>query len=352
MANLIFSHINPYYNMDTDALTWIGNIFFGDNGDKAIFSDKYGYLNRYSKWKMDKLIKPLPNAIMLGTRQEFESILLEELETLRNKQFALMYSGGVDSTTILVSLLKLGIDEFTLVYSDNSIEEYPLMWELLKQYPKIRYEKIDKYNYRNKCNSIMAEMPLMTGDHADNYFTSNFRCYWNAFSFDNWKDFMKTKADSNVIDMLDESFKFYNVNIITPVQLFYWLSFSITNQFGNPFLLLQSLPNRKNFYCPYLNKKFLDWGFSRLDLITNCGTNDGALNYKVEMKEIIREFTKDNDYFSTKTKVRSIRKMVQENRVGFFIVDSDRVYNFEEKLSNRFRTNKMIMILNQYRLEK
>ncbi len=345
MPKLIFSQCNPYQN-DNDALTWIGNNFF--LYDKAVFSDEYGYLNRYSKWKFNKKILPIPQPIMKGNKQEFEDILLEELEHLRNKRFALMYSGGVDSTTILVSLLKLRITDFTLVYSDSSIKEYPLMFSLINQYPNIRYVRIDKNNYRETCNDIMKDNIMMAGCHADKLFTSNFRNHWDAFSYNNWKDFMKTKANSDIIDMFDESFKFYGLNVITPIQFFFWLSFSITRVFGNPFLLLQSMPNGKNYYCPYSNKKFLNWAMSRFDDLKTC-VSDNPLNYKVEMKEIIRDFTKDNDYFNTKLKVRSIRKMVEENKVGFFIIDSKGIYNFKEEIPNAIKI--MERITEKYRYD-
>ncbi len=345
---LIFSNVNKYTS-DEDPLTWIGNAFFkkpnAHNDEYCIFSDQYGYLNRFSKWKLDPHLKNVPAPIYNGTSEEFEEILTEELESLRNKKFALLYSGGVDSTTILVTLLKMGINEFTLVYSAESIEEYPLMFEKINDIKTITKVMFSFENFEQIWNDLMRDNILVSGCYADRLYFSYYRSNRDAFNYANWKDFMKTVASPNIIDMFLESFMHYDVNIITPYQFYFWLKFSITNVFFYPAIHIKSLANGHNYYSPYLNDKFASWAMSRFDRIVPFSNNEPE-KYKVEMKRIIMDYTKDDDYFNTKSKIRSFGQITKGRLETLYIVDTKGVHGYK----NNSYTDLMLNYTEKYRI--
>ena len=357
MDKLIYSTYNKYHFQDNDPLTFIGSLY---NRKHPVVCDEFGYMNKFSKWNFYDILKPVPQPIYEGTVNELDILLSESLDVLKNKDFSIMYSGGVNSSAILVKLLENGFDNFNLVYSDVSIEEFPTLWNIITtQYPKLNLIKIDNKNFIDVCNNLINQMIFVTGCYGDKLFINNFNTNGKLnYSTDyyHWIDSIKLIGGSDIIiDMLDESFAYYNryqnIKIKSTKEMMFWISFSVLNNCIQPRLLIESFGNSQNYYDPFYSyEKLHSWGLSKIHKLGDIHSLKPN-RYKKELKEIIYNFTKDDNYYNLKIKEHSLHKLLFNtdmdgdkleirNGVGDFIKTSSTVMRYdytkenEENLSN------------------
>ena len=243
----IFASCKLYQYKDTDALYCISN-----NIKKAICIDRFGYLNKYSKWDIfgdDKLPKLIKNY----TESTFKDICLnrgyEFVQISNQKKIAVMWSGGLDSTTLLCSLIMNDINRSRLVilYTKDSVKEYPFFYEYLRKHGYTLLH-MDRATYHKVLTN--PNYYITSGSCGDELFSKVL--YYSHPEYYNlpWKDYAKTFCTEEAIEQLDEARWFYHFE---------------------PFQLSQNLYFFYNFICRYSTEK--------LSVAAITGNYENTLNF-------------------------------------------------------------------------
>ena len=243
------------------------------------------------------------------------------------KPVDIFWSGGVDSTLVVISFLNVckDLSQINIVYDKGGINEYPLFYE--KYVKDVTQEPIKTWVYENvnlDDNIVVTGHPagqLVPSSNNSNY-TTRLVQILKRLGFDDcdlkaipWQEVFS--ADIGVFGnpMYDE----YFIEHITPQventplkietigDLNWWLSFSMKWQGENVRALLnncikklnyQKMQNCKPFYA---TDDFQKWGMWNYD----WNRKKVLPPYKIDLKEIIYEFTKDEDYYINKKKESS-----------------------------------------------
>ena len=84
------------------------------------FVDRTKTLNQKNDYEI------ISNVPIGTTNQSFEDLCNERAEDLKDQNLILMWSGGLDSTTVLYALKNSGC-RFTVLFNDNSVDECPVL---------------------------------------------------------------------------------------------------------------------------------------------------------------------------------------------------------------------------------
>lgn len=274
-----------------------------------------------------KIVTPIP-AIEINTKNiSFVDICdaraIEILELSKTKPTTISWSGGIDSTVILVSLLKNGYDKTVHninVFTDQiGIDEYPLFYN---KFVLGNFEVVsDGYDV------IMKDRLLCTGDPGDQIFGS-------AWCLNLMKEFGDTisKEPYEVLHQrlaakygVKSTFYFNHFRAIIPYCPFkiktvedfsWWWNFSQKWNHCNYRTLLGCSNEtivQKNLIGYFDNDLFQIWSMLNPELKMKDGLQ---INHKAPAKEYIIEYTKDSDYWF-KLKVASFALNYEKhNNIG------------------------------------
>ena len=222
------------------------------------------------------------------------------------KPIRLWWSGGIDSTCALVSLLQTRrLDTSLTVYlSTNSVQENPDFYDILvKKKVKLQWHSFDNYVYDN--NQLWDGQTInVNGGGGDELFLaiSSLMSIEEFFKIkdSDWIDVMK---DS---DMLNTVVKYIDMSPYKPKtcwELLWWLARSIddlsTRHHSPRFLKDPSVYHLEHafFYTDYFEK----WALSN----PYVGHNGDYRTYKWPMKKYIYDYDKNEEYLNTKQKESS-----------------------------------------------
>jgi hypothetical protein len=282
---------------------------------------------------------PLP--AMTACTKSYEQIcneraleLLQRAETLDVPLYT-FWSGGIDSTCVLVSLLKQSIarDRIHVLMSEASISEYP---EFYRQHirGKLRCLPAHQFPYLVGTKNL-----LVSGEHNDQLFGSDIiadaikRCgfddvmapYNRALMIRFYSERMTDQADAvqfvNSFERLKERAP---VPLKTNYDLLWWINFTVKWQTVFMRLLSYVAPRNihgltadyvKDYYTTfYGTNDFQLWSMNNLDKRVRDSWN----TYKWPAKNLIYDFTKDADYRDSKLKFGSVMfLLVLQSRAAF-----------------------------------
>ena len=222
------------------------------------------------------------------------------------KPIRLWWSGGIDSTCALVSLLQTRrLDTSLTVYlSTNSVQENPDFYDILvKKKVKLQWHSFDNYVYDN--NQLWDGQTInVNGGGGDELFLaiSSLMSIEEFFKIkdSDWIDVMK---DS---DMLNTVVKYIDMSPYKPKtywELLWWFARSIDDllsRYLSPrFLKDPSVYHLEYpfFYTDYFEK----WALSN----PYAGHNGDYRTYKWPMKKYIYDYDKNEEYLNTKQKESS-----------------------------------------------
>lgn len=121
--------------------------------------DRFNLLNKYSCFDFQTTCDKFP-AVASGKRESFEQLMDKRATELITDSCSLLWSGGVDSTLILSSLVKNGInkDDLEILYTEESMLEFPYLyrWLTKNKYNLIRLPQNDKKQWVKTLSSSMA----------------------------------------------------------------------------------------------------------------------------------------------------------------------------------------------------
>ncbi len=250
-----------------------------------------------------------------------------------DKPIYLLYSGGIDSTLALISLLKVipENDRQRLIVSMNmtSVKEYPYMY-----YTHIR-GKLKTVSSDSFSKAFDKSCIIVGGEHADQLFGSDIvNKLANVYDFDsvlqrynrkNITDFFKScgmeQGNSDIwFDIIDESCKDSPAPLSTVFDFLWWLNFNFKWQAVFFRLLIrcdkehqQSIDQEfvDTYYHHFYSQDYFQlWSINNQDKKIKQEWS----TYKFIAKEIIYDYTKDEEYKLNKTKLQSLYQLIQQKK--------------------------------------
>ena len=249
------------------------------------------------------------------------------------------WSGGIDSTLVLVSLLKNATPEqkknITVLMTDDSIAENPNFYKD-HVYGKLRTDSSVMFPY------LLGDPVLITnGEQNDQLFglgvikvfvkmfgmESMHAPYEKGKLFAFFNDLAHDEAIANLyIDLFDRLMQSAPVSISTHFHYFWWINFALKWQ-ETYLRMISATPRSKTkritldylstWYAPfYSTEDFQLWSMNNLDK----RIKDTWKTYKWPAKEIIYHFTKDAEYRDNKTKSASLPNIMKQHR-RFIAID-------------------------------
>ncbi|SVA36450.1 uncharacterized protein METZ01_LOCUS89304 [marine metagenome] len=298
--------------------------------------DRTKYFWNYINFNYDYAPMPALDLSINESVDEYFEIIAKEYVN-KYSEIYLLWSGGIDSTAVLVSLMKARKSKNQLIvfYTSSSIEEYPWFYNEYKN--EIKFELIDRsiwvgywleWRLKYKNNYI-----LLDGIPGDQLFTTarwvvgsndssllanpkwhqhkifkgsakHAKRDWHDMLLDNSFTFGKNIYEKQlVIDMMDEHIDHNNIHISNAYHFFWWLIFcfgfhKMTCNFAkheNTFHF-----NHKGFYNHKLMQKWSMYVHHK-----NLLPMENISDHKLPFKDYIYKFTNDSNYKDNKEKKAS-----------------------------------------------
>jgi len=278
-----------------------------------------------------------------------------------NYPIELMYSGGIDSSNVLISFietigLKESKDRLTIVMTQESAEENPSLWKkFIRPYFRIESGSFRYHDTNKKTITV-------TGELNDNIFGyvprgGNSRLYdWNPEGYklkaniDNIKKFMieSYKVEEHIAlsisKLLLENLKSSPNPDPTLIEAFWWFSFTCL-WIGTDLRTLMISPAEDRInpsWSEELNVSFYNSKSFQLWSMNDIEPKDLRTKntFKWTAKKAVADFIQDQDYLY-KTKNKSLRSIVSGRTAGDILgLDTD--YNLIKNLDdiNRYIDNK------------
>lgn len=347
-----------------DTLFWVGRLL---NGISAV--DRTGMLNKFKT-----------NYVPIPTVGDFNKslgqICLETAEQywVDHDYLEVLWSGGIDSTAATLALLetKPTAKKLVIVCTQDSINEYPLFYDLYKEFCQVltsdEFFSIDRVN---------TSATVITGDGGDQIFGSQLvvvddadlyktKSTWHGL-FD-WPNVFRqntikptantvnrisvvepwTKEEKNhLIEKLEQHITACPFPIVSCFDMAWWLNFSTklnyvavripvvsVDKFNQSQETLD-LTKRKAFY---LNDDFQRWSIANHDLKISTESK----TYKQPAKDFIYSITGDADYAVNKKKEPSTPKLLEDGWFGnwkkdltanYVMLEDGRMFNSTRHLS-------------------
>lgn len=332
--------------------------------------DKYSYFYRiYSNGTMfldrtGTITSPLltenffPMPSLKTERRSFSDLcdaraqeLLQHAQNLGVDMYV-FWSGGIDSTCVLSSLLKHATEEqkkhIVVVMSDDSIREYPLFYE------KYIHGRLRKEPSVLAAYTIFGkEHLIINGEHNDQLFGSDMVGRFISFYDESYINrpydrttvsvFFDTmtrnsRMTSFWMDIFERIVNAAPMKITTFQDFFWWINFSLKWQlvhfaswaYARPDHVVNlSIDYFNLFYKPfYCTEDFQQWSMNNLDK----KIKGDWPSYKWICKDVIYEYTKDAVYRDFKTKYGS-RYFMHVHQMPFKTIDNSFNFSFSEDLS-------------------
>lgn len=260
---------------------------------------------------------PIPKEYQ--TNLSFEDVCLTVAEEIWKKtdNVSLFWSGGIDSTTILVSLMMTNSNwkNCIEIYTDKiSIEkEYPFFYDTFLKDTNVRiFETKEKYNYLSYYKKELFENKYVTdGNCGDWLWTCGIiNNYSNNINKDYKVIYDKIKSDYSIkypkvlINYIERVVSFSPVKIKSIFDLSWWIAFTHRWDYNK----ITHTLNLGDLNYLYAMKPFFDhelfqkWSMSNHDK----KIKDTLTTLKWPAKDLIYKYTKDENYRTNKKQTNSI----------------------------------------------
>lgn len=348
MTELIFYNTNVVTHDDHNHLAGIAKFrkFFGIYPKSSVFVDRSGTV------KIPVRVTSLfPIPTLRKMRKSYEDICNERAIELLKRARAqgsvihVAWSGGIDSTLLLISLLKHATPEdrsrMTVLLTEESIFENPNFYaEHIRG--KLRCDSMTMFPYLlGTANMIIG------GENNDQVFGSDMIAklinnfgpaiihekYRREVFFDFFESRLQDKDATNFcVDLIERIAKNASVPLSTHFDYLWWLNFSVKWQCVAIRMLPYTTPkNAPNITKEYIETRYVQfyntedfqlWSMNNMDK----KIKDTWDTYKWPAKEIIYEYTQDEDYRKNKQKRGSLASVFIQQRSYNFIDSSFKLH--------------------------
>lgn len=275
--------------------------------------DRFNNLNHYSKFDWIDTVDPIPEPAATPLAE----LMDRRASELIGKSITAQWSGGVDSTSLLLALIKNGISKEDLVifYDSNSLKEYPKFYEwLVKEGWNLQLIT----NWRKSLSEVDTDI-ITNGWCADQLFGSMF--FREAYRQYRWPlekflPAMKMPFGEISKDLTEECIEAYKsaaqktfgIDLKIAAELGWFINFSMKWSWVKNFndLFLINTPAFRKTRVFYNTPYFQSWSLNNYPEIAKHNIyGKKAKNYKLALKEYCNNVFPDEDYLNNKTKVPS-----------------------------------------------
>ena len=286
-------------------------------------------------------------------KRDFSELIDERAVELMNqvkassKKLAIMYSGGIDSTAILCSMLKNCSEKdikekIVVLLSDHSIQENPNFYN---NYVIKKFNCVSSFRFPYFVGN--DDFLLVSGENADQLFGSQVTGKFTSYRpYEFLFEDLKTVEDEVITWMtgrLQDEYKQYApkyyamfkklcdaapIPIDNLYKFLWWINF--TNKWQSVYVRIlpysKSIPNIKlqeNYTTFYWPEQFQLWAMNNTDILVK----DTEESVKYIIKDYILDFNRDQSYY-TKPKVGSLTNLVKQKEIVMFMND-DMTYTKE-----------------------
>lgn len=240
--------------------------------------------------------------------------------TNQNSQIDLFWSGGTDSTAMVVAFLNHcpHIDQLRLIYSPYSLYENRKFFEFVTEaFPNLTTVDIsgDVYLKSNFDNIIV------TGHGGDEFTASIDDSFFDRVGSttfgDSWKDFFfKETSNTQLIEFCEDFFSKAGRPIESVLDARWWFYAATKSQVYAPrdmsFVLDQDNVSLEKFTGFFECQEFEDFMWYNIDKIIDVGGD--YKTYKKFLRHYIYKFYPDQDYLENAAKVNSFQFQYYRNK--------------------------------------
>lgn len=307
----------------SDPLTSINRLFI-----PRVLRDRFNILNHYSPYKLASVKDEIGWKAIQSTEPEKEINQIIDEQAIKyinlDKPIYVSWSGGVDSTAVLVALLKNEIkkDKLYIICNDNSKKEYSFLFNELvdEKYNVISSDRVGSY-YNNSKGIIL------TGWCADQLFGSNIHLKDLTLYHLPWMDALRKFCNrQNIyINNYDEIYDVYSEYarrlgwIINTWCEFAWMfNFCIKWSYVSDATKLSIINSeaRNNAYAFFEDYDFQRWSVCNRFTLNDINVNTNDQYYKRPLKQYIYEYTKDSEYLKHKNKQSSVGLRLTDRNIA------------------------------------
>ncbi len=295
-------------------------------------------------WPLAPSVCPLPEITHdeLDFAKVMDHIAAEFCDTVVNNNLTpyVAWSGGIDSTAVLVSLLRVGNAEFlkklVVLCNDSSKKENPYFFTRFID-KKFQIQDITTWQITSDSHDKIAVFDGEAGNQCMGMAPIHLHCYLNNFDFldQAWRtvpDLSRALPGSNqfALDLVRESIEHAPVKIHTVYDFIWWTNFN----FKFDYVLLRKTPaytknlnaeQSKKFYNNHLFRPFAHphmqiWSMLSSDL----RRQKTRLAPKWVPKNYIYEFDRNDLYLASKTEQPSLSPLdSSQERKAIVAIDQD-----------------------------
>jgi hypothetical protein len=253
------------------------------------------------------IITPIPEVAEVGTFSEVADQRAKDIIAL-GKPIRVMYSGGLDSTTALIALIKNGATDVEVLMTEASKQEYPQFFEQHID-GKLNYRIFDKEveagHYAEFVQENDNDFVLVTGEIGDQLFGS-------ARTLENIEIASKTIDWSGEYDGLQKLCEACPMPVETYADLFWWANFTLKYQWVQLRIFRNLDIDFNRIYHFFDSTEFQQWALQTPMLVKMPDFD--ALKYKQPIRDYILDFTGDAEYATKKKKLPSLRGMYYQGK--------------------------------------
>lgn len=320
----------------------------------GILRDRFNLLNHFSPYNFTETVDEVPKRFEsdVSLSNIIDSVCFDIIS--KYEKIGLSWSGGVDSTTILCSLLKNVKDKTRLnIYcTKQSVEEYPLMYQHL----------VDNNISVNVVNNIRERMGyddldcILGGWCADQMFGSDILKrdervynlgYMDGISktlYDRFSIELPNKTKEQIEDSISKYSRFLNIDVKEFCEFAWMFNFGVKYTFIRDIEKMHfcKTKNGNKLVSFYDNMDFQRWSITHFDELRtkNRYTSEHNASYKYPLKKYIFDYNGDSEYLLNKNKTNSWIKTsdytIKDIRIntdcGLFVLPKSREEDIKVRL--------------------
>jgi hypothetical protein len=256
--------------------------------------------------------QPLPTMIDF-TAPDLETIIdntAQEIIESTTLPLAVLWSGGLDSTTAIVALLEAGADRITAVHTESSTQEHPWLYQWLVDHEKIDLLKVDRpYDWLR--SEARNQYTIVTGEGGGEiHVTLSFRNFvsgsGNLIDDYDSPELLRMMLHPEPLYMIDEPYKSLLMPIIDRaprtykhnVDWMWWLTWALKSGILNHRMTLNTGVMQPNLIHFFMNDQFERWA-----LVNDCDVKIPGckwVNYKMPMRDYLYRYFNDQRVYEMK----------------------------------------------------
>lgn len=312
-----------------------------------VVRDRFNIMNKYLPFHMANIADEIPQADDSLALRDICNTRAQEL-LAKNEPITVSWSGGVDSTAILCSLLCNGIqkDQLHILHAASSVVEYP--W-LHKKLTEEGYHLEQREDIATAFNDVKEGL-LVTGWCADQLFGSNIHLrnlnLYNLPWMDGVAQALKDRGirvSQKSYEVIEAAWSNYAKQLGFNMEQF--CEFAWIYNFGckwsyvsqDAYLATNLAENRNRIVNFFEDIRFQRWSVAQYDHIKDVNVNRIQKFYKQPLKRYIYEYTGDPDYLLKKGKVNSWAQVTDEvdwSKVSTLDTDGYHVFKYKGNPDN------------------